>query len=539
MSETNRGESQTVDVPDQRLNASRLPPLFETALQKYADRTAIRTPETSLTYQELDRRSNAVAHALIESGIDVGDRVGLLMENQAAFAVADLAIVKAGAARLPINDMLTAEEYRTILSDAEAETVVVGESFVETIGDLRAELPGLETVIAAAEAAELPDGITALDAVNGVGKSPPDVDVAPDDIAGQFYTGGTTGKPKGVVHTQRGLAMNLFGHLAEFGITSDDTLLLSTPLSHSAGMFLWSGLLAGATVIIHDEFVPRQLLKAVEEREVTWTFMVPTMIYRLLDCPRLNEHDTDSLSTVLYGAGPMTPARLREGIDALGAVFMQFYGQTEVPNLITTFAKEEHRQSLESDDPRLSSAGSPTLMSDVRIIDIQTDEVVPPGEEGEVLVTAPYVMERYHDRPDATTETLSDGWVHTGDIGRIDEHGYLYLLDRKNDVIITGGMNVYSTEIEEVLDEHPGVKEVAVIGIPHDDWGEQVMAIVIPRDDSVTEAEIRSFADERLSDYKRPKQIEFHETIPKTPYGKMDKKALREPYWEGEERQIR
>lgn len=388
----------------------RLRPLFETPLIRYQDRIAIRTEQTALTYRKLDRQSDALAAALIERGIDVGDRIALLMANQAMFAVADLAIVKADAARVPINDMLTPDEIETILSDSGVSTVLTGESFIETITDLRAQLPDLETVIATTDQTELPDSIQRLESLVDEYSPPPELDVtpSPDDTAGVFYTGGTTGKPKGVVHTQRGLAMNLYAHLAEVDITGDDTLLLSTPLSHSAGMFLWSGLLAGAMIVVHDGFDRERVLEEIDANDITWTFMVPTMIYRLLDTDALETYDTMSLETILYGAAPMTAKRLRDGIDAFGPIFMQFYGQTEVPNLITTFGKDEHEQCLEtSDDTRLSSAGHPTLMSDVRVVGIQTGDDVQPGDKGEILATAPYVMDRYHDHPEATAEMLS------------------------------------------------------------------------------------------------------------------------------------
>jgi len=236
----------------------------------------------------------------------------------------------------------------------------------------------------------------------------------------------------------------------------------------------------------------------------------------------------------------MTPARFREGIDAFGHVFVQFYGQTEVPNLISTFGKQEHRFAVDADDEeRLSSAGTPTLMSRVKVADLETGEELPAGEVGEVLATAPFTMDEYFERPEKTRETVTDGWIHTGDIGKIDDDGYLYLLDRESDVIITGGMNVYSTEVEEVIDQHSAVAEVAVIGIPDDEWGEAVHAVVVTSSDAEPSVDdIRSICEEQLADYKVPKSIEFVHDIPKTPYGKQDKVALRDRYWEEKDRDI-
>jgi fatty-acyl-CoA synthase/long-chain acyl-CoA synthetase len=236
----------------------------------------------------------------------------------------------------------------------------------------------------------------------------------------------------------------------------------------------------------------------------------------------------------------MTPARLREGIDTFGHVFIQFYGQTEVPNLITTFGKQEHTFAIEANaENRLSAAGTPCLMSQVKIVDMETGEELPPGTEGEVVATAPYTMAEYFERPKKTRETVTEGWIHTGDVGKVDEDGYLYLLDRASDVIISGGMNVYSTEVEEAIDHHPDVAEVAVIGIPDDEWGEAVHAVVVPASDGdLTAAELKSLCDGQLADYKVPKSVDFVDEIPKTPYGKQDKVALRDHYWDEQEREI-
>jgi fatty-acyl-CoA synthase/long-chain acyl-CoA synthetase len=516
--------------------------VFEKSLRKYADRTAVRFADETLTYGELDRRANAVAHALADRGIGPNDRVALILTNTVEYLLTDLGVIKAGATKIPLNDSLTANEIEYMLNDSRAETLVCGPEFVRMVDGLRDSLDHVERFVGVEDGAELPDGFEPFADLDGDRSESPDVDPAPSDLAGHFYTGGTTGKPKGVLHTQESMTMNAYSHIAELGFDGEETLLLMTPLPHSAGVFLWGGLLTGATVLVRDGFDPQLALELVDERSVTWTFMVPTMIYRVLDAPELADYDTSSIETLVYGAAPMTPARLREGLDQFGPVFLQFYGQTEVPNLITTFGKREHELAVERDrTERLSSAGQTCLMADVRIVDLESGESRPPGEEGEILATAPYVMQEYFERPEAMAETVTDdGWVRTGDIGKLDEDGYLYLLDRASDMIITGGMNVYSTEVEEALDEHPDIRQVAVIGVPHDDWGEAVKAVVVPEGEgsSALEADILAFADEHLADYKEPKSVDFVDSIPETPYGKMDKKALRDRYWEDRDRQI-
>ena len=517
--------------------------LFERSLQKYIDRTAVHFGDRTLTYGELDRRSNAFANALVDRGVIPGHRTALLMVSLPEYLVARLGLIKAGAVELPINPMLSPPEFEYMLSDAGAGTVITGPSFTETIDtELRGSLDKVENWIAITRGENPPAAFESFSCLESEGSSStsPEVDLSPDDLGGHFYTGGTTGKPKGVLHTQRGLALDNAAHLMEFEIGGDDTLLITTPLPHAGGGFLSVGLLCGADAVVHPSFDVEDVLAAIETHGVTWTFMVPTMIYELLDSPALAEADTSSLDTICYGAAPMTPDRLRAGLEEFGPIFLQFYGQTEIPNLITTLGKDEHRIALDGGfEERLSSAGHPSLMVDLRIQDVETGREVGPGEIGELLASAPYQMVGYHERPDATDETLDDGWVRTGDIARVDEDGYVYLLDRRNDVIVSGGMNVYSTAVEEVIAEHQAVQEVGVIGIPDDKWGEAVKAVVVTYEEaSTTEQEIISFSEQQLADYKIPKSVDFVDNLPKTPYGKIDKGDLREPYWQGTDREI-
>ena len=518
--------------------------LFEKSLRKYADRTAVVFESERVTYRELDRRSNALANAFVAGATDGPDRVALLMSNRPEYVVSEVALAKAGVPRVVLNDMLGPDEIEYILGDSRAETLVCDRSFVETIQRLRPGLDHLDRVVCVADdEADLPDDVTSFKAFvrDGSTAEPPDVDVSADDVVLHGYTGGTTGKPKGVLHTHRSRASFCYSAISELGIEGDDRLLFTTPLPHSAGSFFRSSLLVGATSVVRSGFDAQRAFDDVETHEITWTFMVPTMIYRLLDHEAFESHDLSSLETVTYGAAPMTPARLKEGIDRLGPVFQQFYGQTEVPNLITSFGKAEHAHAVErGKEDRLSSAGQPCLMADVKIVDRETGEERPQGEVGEILATAPYVMKEYFELPEKTAETLTeDGWIHTGDVGKQDADGYVTLLDRMSDLVVTGGMNVYTTEVEDVLADHPAVASVAVIGVPDEDWGEAVKALVVPSDDATADEEsILSFADDRLSRYKKPKSVEFRDSFPKTPYGKIDKKALRGDFWDDAERQI-
>jgi fatty-acyl-CoA synthase/long-chain acyl-CoA synthetase len=512
--------------------------LLERACRKYGDDPLATFDDESISYREAWDRAGALANALAERGVEKGDRVGLMMSNQLGYVLADLACVRGGYAKVAMNDMLTEDEYEHIISDSGARAVVVGEEFTETIGGLADEIPSLEEVVVLGQ--EAPDGMAASERlVEAHAGTAPDVEVDPDDIALFQYTGGTTGKPKGAKHTHYSLATDLLAHVIELDINPDERMLLMTPLPHSAGYALSAGMIRGAHATITQGFDAEDFLRHLEEEEITWSWMVPTMIYRVLDHDRLESTDVSSLETLVYGAAPIARERLEEALDVFGQVFVQLYGQSEVPNVGTTLPKTEHTVDA---GQKLDSCGQPTVMVDVQIapIDDKADTgPLPPGEEGEILLRAPYRMVGYHELPEKTEETLVDGWVRTGDVGKMDEDGYVYILDRDSDMIVTGGMNVYTTNVEDELIKHPDVNDVAVIGVPHDDWGEAVHAVVVTEGHSdVTESDVNSFADERLADYKKPKSVEFVDELPTTPYGKVDKKALREPYWEEETRQI-
>lgn len=511
------------------------------SLDKYAERTALVTQERNVGYRELERQSNALANALARRGIGREDRVGILLPNTPKYVISDLGIVKAGATRLPVNRMLTEDEIAYILTDAGARAVICDAEYVEFVRELVEESDQLEVCIGVSPDLEKhQDDFASFDAVcrNCDESGPPDISPDPENVAAHFYTSGTTGRPKGVVHTHRSVVLNLHANAAELDVSSNDRQLLMTPLTHSAGVSLWSGLLRGTTAIVWKGFDADRALAAIDRYDVSWTYMVPTMIYRVLNRYDPTEHNLGSLETVAYGSAPMSPSRLREALEIFGPIFIQFYAQTEIPNIVTTLGKQEHEYALEANQEELlTSAGKPCLMSDVKIVNPDTGEPLPANEEGEIAATAPYRMREYHNRPKATRETLRDGWILTGDMGKIDQDGFVYLLGRKHDMIITGGMNVYPTEVEDALSEHPSVGAVAVIGVPHEDWGEAVLAVVVPTDD-LSEPELKSHADEVLADHKKPKRVRLVDELPTTSYGKVDKQALREPYWEDQERNI-
>ncbi|OZM78029.1 class I adenylate-forming enzyme family protein [Pseudonocardia sp. MH-G8] len=495
--------------------------LFASALDRFGERPALVFADRTWSYRELARDANRLAHALVAAGVGPGTPVALMMSNRAEYVIADQAVLRCGAAKVPINDMLSPSEIAYILCDSGAVVALADEGMAPAA--LAADAPALHTVVLVGDG-DVPGTTAWLDVFAGTdADAPPDVAVAGGDVGMIAYTGGTTGRQKGVVHTQRGLAVNILAHAVEMALGDDERLLLTSPLPHSAGFVLQAGLLKGALHLLERRFDPEAVLQRIACDRATFLFMVPTMIYRLLDRAEGRQLDLSSLRTILYGAAPITRERLEQGLHRLGPVFMQLYGQTEAPNFLTRLTREDHDPAHPE---RLGSCGRAASLAEVAILD-EDGAPVPAGEPGEVCARAPYVMAGYHGLPEKTAETLRGGWLHTGDLGRMDVEGYVYLLDRKNDMIISGGMNVYSTEVENVVQGCPGVAQVAVAGVPHPDWGEAVVAFVVASGAGFDEPAAAATCRAELAAYKRPKAYRRIDALPVTPYGKVDKKALR------------
>jgi fatty-acyl-CoA synthase len=356
-----------------------------------------------------------------------------------------------------------------------------------------------------------------------------------EDVAGLAYTGGTTGKPKGVMGTYRSGATMTQIQLLEWDWPADTRFLICTPLSHAGAAFFIPTLMTGGALVVLPYFEPGLFLETIEKHTITATMLVPTMLYVLLDHPKLDEVDTSSLQTVYYGAAACSPTRLQEAIRRLGPIFFQYYGQAECPMAITSLRKEDH----DVDDlARLATCGRPTPWIRVKLLDDDNNEV-PRGEPGEICAQGPLVMSGYWKKPAETEEALRGGWLHTGDIAREDEHGFYTIVDRKKDMIVSGGFNVFPREVEDVLATHASVAQCAVIGVPDEKWGEAVKAIVVLRPDaSATADELIALVKEGKGAHYAPKTVEFAESIPISPLGKPDKKALRALYWGDTGRQV-
>jgi long-chain acyl-CoA synthetase len=511
--------------------------------RRFPERIAVSWGDRVTTYADLDRRTNALAHGLRALGVQKGDRVAVLMRNRPELIETMFACFKAGFCLVPLNSRFTAPEVAFHVQDAAAAAIVTdgdGSLVVQSAG-----LADLTTVVAGERTpapqptpgfADLPGvaGVVGFEEVVAAG-DPADVDVATDrdDLAWLFYTSGTTGRPKGAMLSHGVLGFVTAAWLADVTpLHQQDVTLHAAPLSHGAGFHAIASLARGAHQLLPDatRFDPAAILDLLARARVTNTWLVPTQIVMLLDELAGRRPDLPQLRHLVYGGAPFAPADLRQALETFGPVLVQIYGQGETPMTATWLSAGDHADLARGGHPeRLSSAGVARIGMDVRILD-DHEAPVDEGEVGEVCVRGNAVMLGYWERPDATAETLRNGWLHTGDLGRIDREGYLYLLDRAKDLIITGGSNVYAVEVEAVLADHPDVHEVAVIGVADRTWGEQVVAIVVPRetvDPSELESVLLAHCAERLAGYKRPRRVVLRDALPRNAYGKVLKRDLR------------
>lgn len=508
---------------------------LERTAQAGGGRLAVAADDTTMTYGDLDERSSRLANALLALGVRTGDRVADIQPNSARAVETIFGLARSGAVRVPVNARLIENDAIAQIADADPVVVILGVGLEHLAAPLLATplVPGssLRAVLCHRPPSAPPPGCHNYEqALAAAGSSRPDVQVGWDDVCAIRYTGGTTGRPKGVVLPHRSevlYAMNIL--LDTCPIQPDDVFLHLQPLSHGGGGFIPPAVLRGAVNIVESTFDPARVLQLIEERGVTLVKLVPTMLLRLLDHPDLDRRDLSSLRRIVYGASPMPLAPLRRAVERLGPVLAQGYGQTEAPMTITYLGPEDH--DLDANPKalhRLASAGRPVTSVRIRIED-PDGNALGPDELGEIVVQSPHQMTGYWRNPAATAETLVNGWVRTGDIGRLDADGYLFIVDRKGDVVITGGYNVYPREVEDVLYTHPAVAEAAVFGVPHPDWVEAVTAAVVLRHGSTaTAAEIAAYCAERLTAYKRPKTVRVLDALPRSSAGKIVRREVRQ-----------
>jgi len=515
------------DLPEPRFLDDRIAHWASTT----PDAEAMDYLDRSWTWAQWDDRVRRLAGALTERGVRRGDVVAFLDKNHPACVELTFAAASLGAANAIINFRLAADELDYVLNDSGAKVLIVGEEFKPVIDKIRGKLTHVEHVITVK-----PEGDDEYEAM--LGEATPTGrgdDVDPGDVAIIMYSSGTTGRPKGVELTQANLIAHTVNAHEGFEFDEGDKNMVSMPLFHVGGSsYVQFGIHDGFPSVMTREVDGAALAGAIL-KGANRTFLVPAVLAKVLESGEDAVKLFSALKTFAYGASPMPLPLLRAALDAWpNTDFMQAYGLTEVCGVISHLLPEAHRAK---DHPeRLTSAGTLVPNAEMRAVDPDTLEDVPTGEQGELWFRTPQLMKGYHNKPEATAEAITeDGWFRSGDVGRVDDGGYIFVEDRLKDMIISGGENIYSIEVERVLAEHQAVVEVAVIGVPDDKWGEVVKAVVVVEGET-SESDLIAFARERLAAYKCPKSVDITEELPRNPTGKILKKELRRPHWEGRDR---
>ncbi len=503
------------------------------ALARFPDRRAFVWEGGSLTYAATLSLIGRLQAAMAAAGLAKGQTAAFLSANSAETWCAGVAAQGLGLIVTWLHPLGSLADHLDVVEDSGATALIVDpRTHGARGGEIAAKAAGRLSAVLTMGPADF--GRDVMATAERLGEASPVDLTTPDDYAIINYTGGTTGKSKGAIRRHRATASSAITIAADFEFPAVPRYLAAAPITHVSGTKVLPSLLKGGTIHLLKGFDPEKFLATIERERINFTLMVPTMIYVLLDHPKLESTDLSSLELVLYGASPMSPTRLVEGLERIGPVFSQLYGQTECYP-VSVLRKGDHDAAR----PELfASCGFPIASCNVTLRDDDNNEVEA-GEAGEICVRAPHVMERYWKRPEQTEETLRGGWLHTGDIARADDRGYLYIVDRKKDMIVSGGFNIFPREVEDVLSSHPDVAMAAVIGVPHEKWGEAVAAMIVAKPGTrIAEETLVQLVKERKGGTHAPKQIEFVESLPLTAVGKVDKKILRARYWEGRSRQV-
>ncbi|HEU0202225.1 MAG TPA: long-chain fatty acid--CoA ligase [Burkholderiaceae bacterium] len=508
----------------------------------WPERPAILFRDRAVTYRELEQRSNRLAHALSALGLKRGDRVAVVSPNRPEIVELECALYKAGLVKVALNSRLAPNELADALANAEPAACLAGPEHRAMVDDAAAGPTTLRHRIAFAPTQGAPAGWLDYEAL--LARAPDThihADMQPDELAVLHYTSGSTGKLKAAMQTvgnrMASLHKNVMGRMHA---GPGDVLLLSGPITHASGMFIQPMLFQGVTILLMERFVPAEILEAIEKHRVTMCFFVPAMIYALLAEPSIRTRDLSSLRLLSYGAAPMSPARIREAWGAFGPVLSQGYGAGETTGGVVGLTTADHARAIEGDRPELLSAcGRPFCESDVQVLD-ESGKPVSGDAIGEICVRGPDVFAGYWRAPELTRDAIgTDGWLRTGDLARVDDEGYIFIVDRKKEMLVSGGFNIYPSEVESVLAQHPAVYEVCVVGVPDEHWGETVKAVVVLRNGEQASGEdIMNFCRGRLADFKRPRSVDFVPNLPKNNNGKLSRKDVREYYWRGRERRV-
>jgi acyl-CoA synthetase (AMP-forming)/AMP-acid ligase II len=508
------------------------------ALQQHPHTLATICADRQQTFAQFAGRVARLGGALRQLGVQPGDRVAILAMNSDRYVECFFGIWWINAVANPVNTRWSVQEIVYSLNDCDATVLIVDDAFADKVADIRGDARALRTVIHFGDK-ETPAGMLSCEEI--LGAAAPVEDARSDDnaLAVICYTGGTTGTPKGVMLSHMNLWSSAIARIAEAPIPADGITLHTTPMFHVAGLGgVVTHSIIGGTNVILPSFNPAAVLACIERYKVTHIMLVPTMIQMLLEHPAFKEHRLDSLKRIVYGASPIAEAVLDRALELLpGVEFMQSYGMTEASPVVALNLPENHTAEGRKRG-KLRAAGKAAYSVEVRIVDADGREV-PRNTVGEITVRGPNIMQGYWNKPKETQAALRDGWLYTGDGAYMDDDGYLYVVDRMKDMIISGGENIYSAEVENAIGRHPAVAACAVVGIPSEEWGESVHAVIVLKAGmSVTFEEIRTHCRALIAGYKCPKSAQFQNELPLSAAGKVLKTALREPFWKGRSRAV-
>lgn len=504
----------------------------------YPNKEGIVYEGRKLTYQELNLRVNRLISALAAKGINKGDRVAILSKNCPEYMEAYGLAEKGGIILVPLNWRMIARELNYMLADSGTKALIVSQEYISTIDSIRNQLPDLEIYISLESPAQ---GYEFYEDILNLGSlDEPNVEIDPDDVAYIIYSSGTTGLPKGIMLTHKGQMDNAIAQLVDFRSGEHHVNLTVVPLFHSGGYGVTlSHFYRGCKLVIMREYNSQKVLETIQREKVNVLYFVPTMVAFLLDYSDIDQYDTSSLETIFYAGSPMPLGLLKRAIDKFGPIFCQGYGLTEAGPTTTFLSQADHVTEGEPKlTHRLNSCGKQAIACEVRVVN-ENGEDVKPDEVGEVIIKSQRLMKGYWNQPEKTAATIRNGWLYSSDMATVDEDGYIYIVDRKNDMIISGGENIYPREIEEVLYSHPAVLEASIIGVPDDKWGEAIKAYIALKQDAVaSEHEIIEFCKQNLASFKKPKFVEFMTELPKNASGKILKTVLRDKHWSGRDKKV-
>jgi len=514
---------------------------FKKALKFFPKKRAIVCGAKGWSYQEFCDRMNRLSHGLKGMGVGKDDKVAILHPNCHYFLEAYYGIANIGAISVPINYRLSPGEIAFILRDSESKLLIADPMFQKQVDSIRTEVQGIKGILWTGEGSITKEsrdvsyeGLLRRSHLDAL----PEPKISDEDIAQIYYTSGTTGRPKGVMLSHKNVTTHALGTIAEIHLTDRDVWIHVAPLFHLADAWAtWAVTWVGGTHVLVREFDPKVVLETIEKEKVTLTNLIPTMLNLMVNHPEVGKFDYSSLRILLSGGAPIAPEVVRKIVDTFKCDYIQTYGMTETSPYLTLSILKDHLRKLSYED-RLrfkSKTGREFIGVELKVVNDRGEEIKKDEKEvGEIIVRGDIVTKGYWRLPQETEKSIKDGWLFTGDMAVMDEEGYVTIVDRKKDMILTGGENVYSTEVENVLYMHPAILECAVVGVPDQKWGEAVKGIVVLKPGhNPTEKEIIEFCKERITHYKAPKSIDFIDALPRTGSGKIHKKGLRDKYWEG------